>query len=74
MSKRQHPNVISDDIPEAYLRRLLGHRVDRDTVVFSRSDALREAEAGNRRNANPKRFRLHSRPRRGVPPTNGNRL
>jgi hypothetical protein len=65
MTKPRLPIIISDDIPSAYLRRLLGHRVDHDTAVFSRVDALRQAEAGNRRNANPKQSHPHGRPRRG---------
>jgi hypothetical protein len=68
MNSRRPPNsrsVTSDDLPEAYLRRLLGHRLTPDAAVFSRSDALQQAEREQRRKSLPKHYRLHGRSRRG---------
>jgi len=65
--RRPRPNnqvIVSDDLPEAYLRRLLGNRIDYDAAVFSRSDALRVAESRQRRSQS-KHLRLLGRPRRG---------
>ena len=33
--------IICDDLPADYVRFLYGNRIDRETMVFSRSDALR---------------------------------
>ena len=55
--------IICDDLPADYVRRMLGHRIDRDTAIFSRADALREAERG--RNHDPNQHRPDGRPRRG---------
>jgi hypothetical protein len=63
MTKARRPFVSSDDLPEAYLRRLLGDRLDRDAAVFSRSDALREA--ARHRKPDPKRNHPLGRTRRG---------
>ena len=35
--------LITDDLPADYVRRMLGHRIDGDAVVFSRSDAVNQA-------------------------------
>jgi hypothetical protein len=64
MTRARHPMVMSDDLPEAYLRRLLGDRIDHDAAVFSRVDALRQAEGERRRNPNSNHD-PHRRPRRG---------
>jgi len=62
---RRRPLIVSDDIPAAYLHRLLGKRLDPDTVVFSRSDAVRAAEAKRRRNPIPEQHHPHGRSRHG---------
>ena len=65
MSKPRRPIIVSDDIPAEYLRRLLGRRINRETVVFSRSDALREAEAESPRTQTSGQQQPHGRPHRG---------
>ena len=37
--------ILSDDLPEAYLRFLYGSRIDQRTLIHSRPDAVREARS-----------------------------
>ncbi len=57
--------IICDDLPEAYVRFLYGNRIDRAAVVFSRSDAMRAAEAEPRGNGYSKQYHPHGRPHCG---------
>jgi hypothetical protein len=63
MTKPPRPIIVSDDLPEAYVRLLYGDRIDRDVPIFSRTDAVRQGEA--ERHRSPKKdHHPHGHPRR----------
>ena len=66
MTKRRRPVIIiSDDIPSEWLEFQLRGQNRMRAEIWSRSDALREAEAKRHRDPDPKQNHPQSRPRRG---------
>ncbi len=56
------PEIVAGDLPEEYVRFLYGTRVNRETQVFSRPDALLRAapQRSPRRGRTPNRSRKRS--------------